>query len=402
MISITASAAVIASLLLLVIVLVIAIRALPSLNLYFLLTPESDAPGFGNGIANAIAGTILISICSVVLASPIAIGTAIYMTKYSRNKTFTNILGYLIDTLSGTPSIVLGIFGLLFLVYYLKPFTGGFSLLSGSIALAILIMPVIEKSVEEAIKTVPSILEEGSYALGATKWDTIRCIIIPYSLAGIVTGIVLGIGRSAEESAVVMLTAGYTQFLPEFGIQANSKLLFGIQVKPFQDLVGILPVTVYQGYELGNLMPISNGFAAAFVLIVLVMLINAIARVILWRFKMNKSPATDSGGIFNLGGFFKKKGPGSSGSSLIPHISIFNRSKSDPIEKQMDSIFSELQNKPEKSDAENSIRPYFSDPLKDTPPIDEATPIVTGIIPVTEIVPNAIQRLPRRGNPLNR
>jgi phosphate transport system permease protein len=194
-------------------------------------------------------------------------------------------LRFFIDVLSGTPSIVLGIFGLLFLVVYLKPFTGGFSLLSGGIALAILILPVIERSIEEAIYTVPAFLEEGSYALGATQWDTIKRIVIPFAMSGIITGIILGIGRAAEESAVVMLTAGYTQFMPQVGIRANSKLLFGVQVMPFQDLVAILPVSVYHSYEFGKLMPISNGFAAALVLIVIVMAINAVARLVLWRWK---------------------------------------------------------------------------------------------------------------------
>ncbi len=158
---------------------------------------------------------------------------------------------------------------------------------SGSIALAILITPTITRSVEEAIHTVPISLEEASLALGANKWQTIARITVPCAASGIVTGIILGVGRAAEESAVVMLTAGYTQFLPNFGIQHSDNLIGGIQVLPLQDMVAILPATVYHSYELGNLVPVSNGFAAAMVLIIIVMAINALARLILWRWKVN-------------------------------------------------------------------------------------------------------------------
>jgi phosphate transport system permease protein len=264
----------------------IAVKAMPSLSLYFLLTPESMAPSFGGAIGNAIAGTILLSIFSTILAAPVAVGTAVYMKKYAKDGFFVRLFRFFIDVLSGTPSIVLGIFGLLVLVYYLRAFTGGFSLLSGSIALAILILPAIERAAEEAIDTVPRDMEEGSYALGATKWDTIKRITIPYALSGIITGIVLGVGRAAEESAVVILTAGYTQFFPEFRVGASEKLIFGIKIYPFQDLVAALPITVYHSFEFPHLVSVSEGFAAAFVLIIIVMIINATTRLILWKRKI--------------------------------------------------------------------------------------------------------------------
>jgi len=285
-IMLTALASTIVSLMFIIIMGIIAIKAVPSLSLDFILTTEFAAEGFGNGIANAIAGTVLLSICSVSLASPIAIGTAIYMSKYEENQMATGVLRFFIDLLSGTPSIVLGVFGLLILVVYLKPLTGGFSLLSGSIALAILIMPVIERAAEEAISAVPSSLEDASYALGATRWATVRAIVIPYAMSGIVTGVILGVGRAAEESAVVILTAGYSQFLPDFSVHKNAQLLFGIQIEPFQNVAGSLPATVYHAYEMGNLMPMSNGFASAFVLIIIVLLINMAARLVLWRWRL--------------------------------------------------------------------------------------------------------------------
>ena len=292
--------AVLVSLILIVVLGVIAWNALPGLSLDYVLTSEVAAEDFGGGIAQAILGTLLLSLCAVALASPLGVGTAIYLSRYARAGPHIDVLRFFIDVLSGTPSIVLGVFGLLFLVIYLKPLTGGFSLLSGSIALAILIMPLIERSTEEAIKTVPGSIEEASFALGATKMDTIVRITLPYAMSGIITGIVLGVGRAAEESAVVMLTAGYTQFMPELGIQANSKLLFGVQLLPFQDLTASLPATVYHAYEFSNMMPMSRGFASALILIVIVMIINLSARVLMSTLKTDRPRRSEPGMFFRV------------------------------------------------------------------------------------------------------
>jgi phosphate transport system permease protein len=265
------------------IVITLLLGAIPSLSWYFITTPESATPRIGMGIANAIVGTLVISLIATALAIPLAIGTAVYLTRYAREGRLVSILRFFIEVLSGTPSVVLGMFGFLVFVYYLKFFTGGYSLISGSLALGILTMPVIERSIEDAIFRVPAETEAGSYALGATKWQTIRNITIPVAMSGIITGIILGFGRAAEESAVVILTAGYSQFLPEIGVKANPNLFLGIKVYPFQDLIATLPYSVYHAYENSNVIPLSNGFAAAFVLICIVLVINTIARLILWR-----------------------------------------------------------------------------------------------------------------------
>lgn len=265
------------------------LEALPSLTPTFILTSEHGMPGVGGAIGNAIVGTILISLCATVLATPLAICTAVYLQRYAKDGFFTKTLQFFIEVLSGTPSIVLGIFGMLVFVYYMYKYTGGFSLISGSVALAILIVPVIERAAEDAIIMVDRDLEKGSYALGATKWDTIKNITLPCALSGISTGIVLGFGRAAEESAVVILTAGYTQFYPEFAIKSCDKLAFGIKIYPFQDLVGTLPYTVYHGYENSHLIAMSDAFAAAFVLIVIVLTINVAAKILLWRYGIDKS-----------------------------------------------------------------------------------------------------------------
>jgi phosphate transport system permease protein len=254
---------------------------LPSLSWYFITTPENATPGLGQGIANAIVGTIIISLFATILAAPFGFGTAVYMKKYATDNGITRSFRFLLEVLSGTPSIVIGIFGFLIFVIYLKQITGGYSLIAGAVALAILIMPVIERAIEDAIDRVPPDLEEGSYALGANKWQTIRGITIPSAFAGILTGLTLGFGRAAEESAVVILTAGYTQYMPEFGIHAVNGASGGLKIFPFQDQVATLPYTVYHAYQNQVLVKPSVGFAAAFVLVVIVFSINIAGKAFL-------------------------------------------------------------------------------------------------------------------------
>jgi phosphate transport system permease protein len=255
------------------------IGAIPSLSLHFILTDESKN-GLGHGIANAIVGTILISLFSTILATPLALGTAIYLKRYARENRLTQFIRFMIEVLSGTPSIVVGMFGLIVLVVYLQKFTGGFSLIAGMICLAILIVPVIERAIESSIETVNSELEEGSYALGATKWQTIYMVTIPTVMSGILTSLILGFGRAAEESSVLVLTAGYSQWLSRIGIDPNSKFFFGFQIHPFNDPTATLPYAVYNAYENTNVIPMSNAYAIAFILIIFVLTVNIIAKVI--------------------------------------------------------------------------------------------------------------------------
>jgi phosphate transport system permease protein len=283
------------------------VNALPSLTWYFIVTPESATPGLGQGIANAIIGTLMLSIFSTLIATPFAFGTAVYLQRYAKESSITRGIRFFIEVLSGTPSIILGAFGLLAFVYFMKAYTGGFSLIAGSIALAILILPVIERSLEQAIQSVPQDIEEGSYALGADKWQTISGITIPYALSGLITGMILGFGRAAEESAVVILTAGYTQYMPEFAIKSKESMFFGVKVYPFQDLIASLPYAVYHAYENSNTIPMSNGFAIAFVLICIVLFINVTAKIFISRRMTVSSKKRVQGNI--LPPFFTKLFP---------------------------------------------------------------------------------------------
>jgi phosphate transport system permease protein len=266
------------------------LKGLPSLSWYFITTPENAAAGLGQGIANAIAGTIIISLFATLIAGPFGFGTAVYMKRYAPDNGVTRSFRFLLEVLSGTPSIVVGIFGFLIFVVYLKQITGGFSLIAGAIALAILIMPVIERGIEEAIDRVPAELEEASYALGANKWQTIRGVTIPASFGAILTGFTLGFGRAAEESAIVLLTAGFTMYMPEFGIHYVNGASGGLKIFPLQDSIGTLPITLYNDIRNASLVQPSAGYAAAFVLVVVVFSVNIAGKAFLsYGFNANRS-----------------------------------------------------------------------------------------------------------------
>ncbi len=156
------------------------------------------------GIFSAIIGTLYLVAGAIAVALPLGVGAAIYLHEYTREGVITKIIRGGADLLNGTPSIVFGLFGFAFFVLYLKL---GLSLLAGQITLAFMILPTIIRTTEEALKCVPESLREGSYALGATKWQTVRKVVLPPAAPGIITGEILGIGRAAGETAPIMFTA---------------------------------------------------------------------------------------------------------------------------------------------------------------------------------------------------
>ncbi len=259
-----------------------------ALNWDFLVTEEFSPKGSYLGIANAIVGTLVLSLCSVVIATPLSLAVAIYMAEYARENILTKTLRFLIDLLSGVPAIIIGVVGFIVFVWYFKLLTGGFSLISGSAALAILIFPTIERSAEEALKRTPREIKEASYALGCTKWDVIKTIVIPYALPGIFSGIILGIGRSAEESSVIILTAGYSQFIPALDFIQKEGAFLNTKIEPFQTGVGSLPISIYDSYLHPGLIPIDRVFATAIVLIFLVLSLNIAAKIISRKYSLSK------------------------------------------------------------------------------------------------------------------
>jgi phosphate transport system permease protein len=178
-------------------------NGLPHVTLSFLTEPPRNL-GRGGGIFPAIIGTFYLIMGSIAIALPLGIGAAIYLVEYTRENLLTRIIRSATDLLNGTPSIVFGLFGFTFLVIFLG---FGISLLAGIITLALMVLPTVIRTTEESLRSVPDSLREGSYALGATKWQTVRRVILPPAIPGIITGAILSIGRAAGETAPIMFTA---------------------------------------------------------------------------------------------------------------------------------------------------------------------------------------------------
>lgn len=178
------------------------------------LTSEPEAMGSKGGIYSAIVSTVIFAFTTMVISVPVGMAAAIYLTEYTKRGPLISAIRFGTDALAGIPSIVFGLFGFAFFVVILKPITGGWSLASGALTGSCMILPTLIRTTEEAIKAVPNSYREGSYALGATKWQTVTRIIIPSALPGIITGVILGIGRIVGETAALLLTLGGSLFIP--------------------------------------------------------------------------------------------------------------------------------------------------------------------------------------------
>lgn len=194
------------------ILLFIFVRGFKILNPSFIFDFPKEGMTKG-GIFPAVIGTLYLSIGAILFALPLGVLSAIYLTKYAKSSKLTEIIRIGINSLAGTPSVVFGIFGL---AAFVKLLNFGVSILSGALTLGMLILPLIIRASEEAILTVPQTFEDASYALGATKWQTITRVVLPNAMPGILTGVILGIGRAAGETAPILFTAAtfYTKKLP--------------------------------------------------------------------------------------------------------------------------------------------------------------------------------------------
>lgn len=185
-------------------------QGLPYVNWAF-LTGTPTSMGRAGGIGPMIVSTFLLSFLSISVATPVGVATAVFLTEYTREGWLTRIVRTGTEALAGVPSIIFGLFGFVFFVIYLGM---GWSVLSGSLTLAIMVLPTIVRTAEEAILTVPRPYREVSYSLGATRWQMVTSVVLPNALPGIVTGIVLALGRTVGETAAVILTAGAALHLP--------------------------------------------------------------------------------------------------------------------------------------------------------------------------------------------
>ena len=185
-------------------------RGLPVLSLEFLTANPMDM-GKSGGIFSTVVGTVALSVLAIVIAAPLGVGTAIYLTEYTWGGPLTRIIRFGAECLGGIPSIIFGLFGFILFVTKLK---FGWSILSGGLTLAFMLLPTIIRTSEEAIKSVPPAYRLVSFSLGSTKWQTVTRVVLPSALPGIVTGIVLSIGRSIGETAATIFTAGSALRMP--------------------------------------------------------------------------------------------------------------------------------------------------------------------------------------------
>jgi phosphate transport system permease protein len=185
-------------------------KGLPVLSLKFLFTKPRNM-GRSGGIFPVIVGSFILPLMAIAIALPLGLGTAIYLSEYTRENRLTRAIRFGTDCLAAIPSIIFGLFGFIFFVVGLK---FGWSILSGGLTLAIMILPTIIRTAEEAIRSVPQGYREVSFSLGATRWETVLRVVLPNALPGIVTGVMLSLGRSIGETAAVIFTAGSSLRLP--------------------------------------------------------------------------------------------------------------------------------------------------------------------------------------------
>jgi phosphate transport system permease protein len=245
-------------------------RGWRAINWNFLTQMPTDSMTKG-GILPCIVGTLIISLGSIVIALPIGVASAIYLNEYARPGKLVRFLRLGINNLAGVPSVVFGLFGLSLFVVWMG---FGVSILSGCLTLAAMTLPVIIGTAEEALRSVPDTYREASQGLGATKWQTIYRVVLPAALPGILTGAILGISRTAGETAPIMFTAAvfYTPSLPS----------------SFFDKVMALPYHIYvlatAGTDIQATRPLQYG--TALVLIFLVLGLNLIA--IIYRTRLRR------------------------------------------------------------------------------------------------------------------
>ncbi|CAE6930243.1 phosphate ABC transporter permease PstA [Vibrio alginolyticus] len=231
------------------------------------ITDNYTRTGDEHGIFPMIVSTIYMVIASIAVAAPLGIMTAIYLTEYAKvGSRLVKVIRFCTESLAGIPSIIFGLFGMTFFVAILGL---GFSILSGALTLSILILPVIIRTTEEALMAVPQTYREGSYGLGASKIYTIWRLILPSAMPGILTSVILSIGRVIGESAPVFLTAGMVARIPDSLLDSGRTLT-----------VHLYKLTT----ELFTVEEWNQAYGTATVLIVVVLLINMVTKLIARRF----------------------------------------------------------------------------------------------------------------------
>jgi len=227
------------------------------------LSESPRSMGREGGVLPMIIGTIFVTGLAVALAAPIGVATAVYLTEYTREGRLTAIIRFGADCLAGIPSIIFGLFGFVFFAIYLGM---GLSVLSGALTLALMVLPTIIRTSEEAIRAVPQTYREVSYGLGSTRWQMVTLVVLKSAMPGIGTGIVLSIGRSISETAAVMLTAGSALGFPHSVLDSSRTMALHFYILSREGL------------------SMTNAYATASVLILAILAINLAAYWLMRRF----------------------------------------------------------------------------------------------------------------------
>ena len=239
----------------------------------FLTTVTSSLKGTV-GILGNIVNTLYIIVLTLLIATPVGVGSAIYLNEYARPGKLVRVIEFTTETLAGIPSIVFGLFGMMFFGTTLGMKT---SILTGSFTLTIMILPLITRNTQEALKTVPDSYRSGALGMGATKWYMIRTVLLPSAMPGILTGVILAIGRIVGESAALLFTSGSGRNLPKPGLTGF--------FEKFTQSSGTLTIELYLQMQNGKY---DTAFGIGCVLLVIVPGINFLAKFVAGKFDVNR------------------------------------------------------------------------------------------------------------------
>ena len=245
-------------------------RGIGQLSLSFLVTVQSPTKGI-MGIAGNIVNTLYIVVLTLLVATPVGIGGAIYLNEYAKPGKVVSLIQFTIEILTGIPSIIFGLFGN---VFFGEVMHLGYSMLTGSFTLTIMVLPLIARNTQEALRTVPATYRSGALGIGATKWYMIRTILLPSAMPGILTGVILAIGRIVGESAALLFTSGSGYYLPKAGLGLFRKLF---------ESGGTMTIELYLQMAKGKY---DVAFAIACVLLILVFIMNFLTKILANRFNV--------------------------------------------------------------------------------------------------------------------